>query len=79
MTEPTQGTESRARASVKDLQAPILPELARVQEELGRFFICDVGLINEISHHMLRANGKKFRPTLLLLCQKMKGPATQGG
>jgi len=77
MTEPTQGTESRARASVKDLQAPILPELARVQEELGRFFICDVGLINEISHHMLRANGKKFRPTLLLLCQKMKGPATQ--
>src|SRR6185503_21110625 len=77
MTEPTQGTESRARVNVKDLQAPVLPDLARVQEELGRFFVSDVSLINEISRHMLRANGKRFRPTLLLLCQRLRGPSTQ--
>jgi hypothetical protein len=77
MIEKTQGTESRPRVSVKDLQRPVRAELDRVQEELCRFFISDVALINEISTHMLRANGKRFRPTLLLLANRLKGPASQ--
>lgn len=77
MIERTQGTESRPRVRVKDLQKPVQEELDRVQEELTRFFVCDVPLINEISRHMLRANGKRFRPTLLLLANRLQGPASQ--
>jgi octaprenyl-diphosphate synthase len=77
MMERTQGIETRPRVSLKDFQEPVLVELQRVQEELGRFFVSDVGLINEISRHMLRTNGKRFRPTLLLLSHRLHGPSTQ--
>jgi octaprenyl-diphosphate synthase len=77
MIERTQGTESRPRVTVADLQRPVLVELERVQEELARFFVSDVALINQISTHMLRANGKRFRPTLLLLAHRLHSPATR--
>ena len=73
MIERTQGTDARTGVSILDLQRPVLAELGRVRQELARFFVSDVSLINEISGHMLRANGKHFRPTLLLLVSRMKG------
>ena len=75
MIEKTQGTASRSRVDIQGLQEPVWAELEQVQEELSRFFVSDVPLINEISHHMLRANGKRFRPTLLLLTTRLKGPS----
>ena len=72
MIEDTRGTDSR-RLAVADLQQPVEAELRLVQDELARFFVCDVALINEISRHMLRTNGKRFRPTLLLLSAKLAG------
>ncbi len=77
MMERTQGTDARPRADIQTLQAPVVEELNRVQEELARFFVCDVRLINEISHHMLRANGKRFRPTLLLLVSRLRGEVSE--
>jgi octaprenyl-diphosphate synthase len=74
MIEKTQGIESRPRVAIQDLQEPVRAELDRVQEELSRFFISDVPLINEISRHMMRANGKRLRPTLLLLVNRLNGP-----
>jgi octaprenyl-diphosphate synthase len=77
MIERTQGTETRSRVTIQDLQNPVRPELDRVQDELARFFVSDVPLINNISHHMLRSNGKRLRPTLLLLVNRLNGPVTQ--
>jgi len=76
MIERTGGTDARRRPGVKDLQRPVAAELERVQEELARFFESDVELINRISKHMLRSNGKRFRPTLLLLVNKLAGPVS---
>lgn len=76
MIEKTQGAEPRPRVNIKGLQAPVLEDLDRVQEELSRFFVSDVALINEISKHMLQSNGKRFRPTLLLLSHRLKGAPT---
>lgn len=73
MMERTQGTETRTRVTVSRLREPVLSELEQVRKELQEFFVCDVDLINEISKHMMRANGKLFRPTLLLLCARLKG------
>lgn len=76
MMERAQGTDARIRVTMDDLQRPVGDELVRVREELGRFFVSDVRLINEISTHMLRANGKRFRPTLLLLVNRLNGPVS---
>lgn len=74
MIEKTEGAEARPRIGVSRLQEPVRDELELVQQELERFFVCDVALINQISKHMLRANGKRFRPTLVLLVNRLKGP-----
>ena len=76
MIERTQGTDARLRVDIGGLQGPVRDELEQVQDELARFFVSDVPLINEISTHMLRANGKRFRPTLLLLVNRLKGPVS---
>ena len=76
MMERAQGTDASLRVTMDDLQRPVGDELARVREELARFFVSDVRLINEISTHMLRANGKRFRPTLLLLVNRLRGPVS---
>jgi len=77
MIERTQGTASGPRVTVLELQQPVAAELKKVQEELSRFFVADVGLINEISRHMLTSNGKRFRPTLLLLAHRLKAAPGQ--
>jgi octaprenyl-diphosphate synthase len=76
MMERVQGTDASFRVTMDDLQRPVGDELARVRDELARFFVSDVRLINEISTHMLRANGKRFRPTLLLLVNRLRGPVS---
>ncbi len=77
MIEKTQGTETRSRVNVARLRDPVEHDLAEVREELARFFVCDVELINEISKHMLRVKGKYFRPTLLLLTHRLGRDVTR--
>lgn len=77
MIEKTEGAEARSETGIADLHQPVQAELQQVQAELERFFVCDVALINTISRHMLRVNGKRLRPTLLLLTKRLHGPATR--
>ncbi len=72
MIERTQGADPGSATGMEALQHPVREELDRVREGLARFFVSDVKLINEISGHMLRANGKLFRPTLLLLANRLE-------
>lgn len=73
MIERTQGPDAGAKIGIDALQEPVRAELGLVREELARFFVSDVRLINEISGHMLQTNGKHFRPTLLLLVSRLRG------
>jgi octaprenyl-diphosphate synthase len=65
------GTVTRARTSVtaplREIQEPIRDRLDMVVEEMARIVTSDQPLIAAVSHHLLQARGKLFRPTLTLL------------
>lgn len=63
--------------TIEELHDPVRPELERVQEELARFFHCEVRLINEIAEHVVLTVGKRMRPTLLLLVARLNGEASR--
>ncbi len=58
---------SALAAALRDIQAPIGPELDRVPDELRRILLADVPLVQEVGAHLLEMKGKLLRPTLLLL------------
>ncbi len=62
-----------APVSLADLQANLGPELEDVREALCRLVEADFGLIAEVNSHLLRMQGKLFRPTLLLLVDRAFG------
>jgi octaprenyl-diphosphate synthase len=62
--------------TLADLQAPILPRLARVDDEMRRMIEEDFPLITEVNQHLLRMRGKMFRPTLALLADEATGGPT---
>jgi octaprenyl-diphosphate synthase len=62
-----------APVTLADLQAPLRPRLDRVQSELRRIVEADFQLIAEVNRHLLRMQGKMFRPTLLLLADEACG------
>ena len=64
--------------TLRDIQRPIQAELARVGDELHRIVAADFPRIAEISSHLLRAKGKLFRPTLLLLSHQATGGRDSG-
>jgi octaprenyl-diphosphate synthase len=75
LIERTKGADAASRlAALEDLQRPVRRELELVQEELGRFYTCEVELINTIARHVLQARGKLLRPTLLLLSARLGEP-----
>lgn len=57
------------------LQEPIRAELGLVQRAFVEAVETDIVQMNEVSRHLLLQQGKKFRPTLLLLCARLGGPA----
>ncbi|HXE57134.1 MAG TPA: polyprenyl synthetase family protein [Gemmatimonadales bacterium] len=59
--------------SLAAIQAPLRAELEEVQRELRRIIEADFGLIAEVNAHLLRMQGKMFRPTLLLLANEATG------
>ncbi len=62
-----------ARVTLTDLQAIIAPRLDTVRGEILRLAQADFGLVAEVNAHLLRMQGKMFRPTLLLLADEATG------
>jgi octaprenyl-diphosphate synthase len=55
------------------VQHPVSDRLEEVQDDLRRIIISDFDLIEEINEYLLLMRGKLFRPTLLLLSNKVGG------
>jgi octaprenyl-diphosphate synthase len=62
-----------APATLAALQAPVRAGLDRVQKELRRIVEADFELIRDVNAHLLRMQGKLFRPTILLLADQATG------
>ncbi len=62
-----------APATLAELQAPVRPGLDRVQKELRRIVEAEFDLIRDVNAHLLRMQGKLFRPTILLLADRATG------
>jgi octaprenyl-diphosphate synthase len=61
--------------SMSAVQKPVLRELERVQDRLREAFRTPIPILNEVGGHVLATQGKKFRPTLLLLVARLRGHA----
>jgi len=60
------------RPRLSDLQAPVRADLDAVVGELRRIVFSDFPPIEAINDHLLWARGKLFRPTLVLLCNRIE-------
>ena len=56
---------------LSQIQQPVKAELDAVVDELRRIVLSDFPVIEEVNDHLLWARGKLFRPTLLLLANRM--------
>src|SRR5688572_919457 len=57
--------------TLSSIQQPVRPQLDRVVDELRRIVLSDFPVIEEVNDHLLWARGKMFRPTLLLLSNRV--------
>jgi octaprenyl-diphosphate synthase len=57
--------------TLSSIQQPVQPQLDLVVEELRRIVLSDFPAIDEVNDHLLWARGKLFRPTLLLLSNRV--------
>lgn len=65
-----------ARPSLESVQAPVREQVERVGEEIRRIVFSDFPMIDEVNQHLLFVQGKLFRPTLLLLSNRVGGKPT---
>ncbi|MDQ8158173.1 MAG: polyprenyl synthetase family protein [Gemmatimonadota bacterium] len=68
-------TPSALAAALRDIQAPVRDDLAKVSQELWRIVSADVPLVNDVQEHLMGMKGKLFRPTLLLLSSSLEREA----
>src|SRR5262245_36666771 len=78
MSAPNLSIAARALAplTIAEIQKPVRRELERVQEHLRDSFRTPIPILNQVGGYVLATRGKKFRPTLLLLVARLRGPAT---
>ncbi|MGD8278394.1 MAG: hypothetical protein PVH00_10230, partial [Gemmatimonadota bacterium] len=57
------------------IQRPIHEQLDGVVDELRRIVLTDYDAISDVNDHLLWSRGKLFRPTLLLLANRVGGVA----
>lgn len=69
----TTRTPSALAAALRDIQAPVRPDLEAVGQELWRIVSADVPLVQNVQEHLMGMKGKLFRPTLLLLSSSVDG------
>jgi octaprenyl-diphosphate synthase len=62
-----------ATVTLSTVQAPIAARLPEVQAHLRRVVEADFKLIADVNSHLLRMQGKMFRPTLVLLADAAVG------
>jgi octaprenyl-diphosphate synthase len=58
---------------LSQIQRPVHQDLERVVDELRRIVLSDFPAIGEVNDHLLWSRGKLFRPTLLLLSNRIGG------
>lgn len=58
------------------IQEPVLSALGEVQDVFLKAVETELVQMNEVSRHLLMQQGKKLRPTLLLLAARLGGPIT---
>lgn len=63
-------------AQILAVQKPVRRQLEAVQKHLRGLFRTPIPILNEVGGHVLATRGKKFRPTLLLLTARLRGPLT---
>ena len=63
----TTRTPSALTAALRDIQTPVVSQLAAVEAELWRIVSADVPLVRDVQAHLMGMKGKMLRPTLLLL------------
>ncbi|MGQ0813527.1 MAG: polyprenyl synthetase family protein [Gemmatimonadota bacterium] len=56
---------------LSQIQQPVQEQLEAVVDELRRIVLSDFPVIEEVNDHLLWARGKMFRPTLLLLSNRI--------
>jgi octaprenyl-diphosphate synthase len=76
MSAPTLSipVKREATLTMDAVQRPVRRELERVQSLLAESFRTPVPILNQVGGYVLATRGKKFRPTLLLLVSKLRGP-----
>jgi octaprenyl-diphosphate synthase len=60
--------------SIAAVQRPVRRELEQVQDLLRDAFRTSIPILNQVGGHVLATRGKKFRPALLLLTARLRGP-----
>ncbi len=66
-------TSSTTSVSLADLQANLQENLEGVRAQISRTIAADFALIADVNSHLLRMQGKMFRPTLLFLVNRATG------
>jgi octaprenyl-diphosphate synthase len=52
---------------IKSILQPIAKDMAQLDQVIKQSLASDVALINEISHYLIQAGGKRIRPALTFL------------
>src|SRR5690606_4015993 len=66
-------TPTTGAVSLRDIQAPVAPALARVTDEMWRIVAVDSAIFRGVNQHLMLMQGKMLRPLLLLLSSEAEG------
>src|SRR5262245_53959821 len=66
-----------APVSLADLQVGVEDRLGGVRDAIHRLIEADFPLIAQVNSHLIRMQGKMFRPTLLLLVESATTPTPE--
>lgn len=69
MTRPA----TQTRFTLASIQEPVREDLEQVQRELRRIVRANLGMTDEVNQYLLLMRGKMFRPTLVLLADRICG------
>ncbi|MFY7707560.1 MAG: polyprenyl synthetase family protein [Flavobacteriales bacterium] len=64
-------------AIIDDIQAPIKSEMLQFEEYFRKAMKSNNGLLDKISHYIIKRKGKQMRPMFVFLASKLSGGVTQ--